>query len=140
MAGTSTEGGSTSTAPTSDLALAASAGDRYNVLVALDHYRREELFLSERDFTKDQDFRNREAGTLTRATVSAYQALNGVPNTLGRTPFANCPASDIVDSSLLNPLLTGRSCAVNIAPLTSVFPETKRTGLLARGTWRFRPR
>lgn len=138
-AGTSTEGGLNEYRANLGFGIGSLGRDRYNVLVALDHYRREELFLSERDFTKDQDFRNREAGTLTRATVSAYQALNGVPNALGRTPFANCPASDIVDSSLLNPLLTGRSCAVNIAPLTSVFPETKRTGLLARGTLEISP-
>ncbi|MBL8512480.1 MAG: TonB-dependent receptor, partial [Betaproteobacteria bacterium] len=134
-AGTSTEGGMNEYRANMGFGFGSLGKDRYNVLVALDHYRRDELFLSERSFTKDQDFRNREGGTLTRATVSAYQALNGVPNALGRTPFPNCPATDIVDSNLLSPLLTGRSCAINLAPLTSVFPETERTGLLARGTW-----
>jgi iron complex outermembrane receptor protein len=138
-AGTSTEGGLNEYRANLGFGFGSIGKDRYNVLVALDHYRRDELFLSERDFTKDQDFRNRDAGALRRSTVSAYLALNGVPNALGRTPFANCAPANVVDASLLNPVLSGRSCATNSAPFTSVFPKTERSGLLARGTLEISP-
>jgi iron complex outermembrane receptor protein len=138
-AGTSTEGGLNEYRANLGFGFGSIGKDRYNVLVALDHYRRDELFLSERDFTKDQDFRNRDGGSLTRATVATYLALNGAPNALGRTAFPNCAAANLVDVSLLNPALSGRTCATNLAPMTSVFPKTERTGLLARGTLEMTP-
>ncbi|HEX4858535.1 MAG TPA: TonB-dependent receptor [Usitatibacteraceae bacterium] len=134
-AGTSTEGGLNEYRANLGFGFGSIGKDRYNLLVALDHYRRDELFLSEREFTREQDFRNREGGTLNRATIAVYQALNGVPNALGRTPFSTCPAANNIDVSLINPALTGRTCVINTAPLTSVFPKTERTGVLARGTW-----
>ncbi len=134
-AGTSTEGGLNEYRANLGFGIGDLARDRYNLLVALDHYRRDELFLSERDFTKDQDFRNREGGVLNRATIAVYQALNGLPNALGRTPFSTCPAENNIDVTLINPALSGRTCVMNTAPITSVFPKTERSGLLTRGTW-----
>jgi iron complex outermembrane receptor protein len=138
-AGTSHEGG----LDEQRMSLAAGFGDlsknRFNVMGVLDYYKRDRLQMSERDFTKNQDFRNREGGTLTRATRAAYYAVNGASNANGRTPLSTCAAEDRIAASTLSAALSGTTCVYNAAPYLTLFPETERLGFLGRGSFEFTP-
>ena len=109
--------------------------DGYNFMGVVDYYKRDLLKLSDRDLTRDLDYRAFPGGALQRATVAAYYALNGASNALGRTPLATCPASSQIPVSTLNPALSGTTCVYNASSYLTLFPASERLGFLGRGSF-----
>jgi iron complex outermembrane recepter protein len=137
--GTSHEGGLNEYRASAVFGRGDIASDRYNFMAVVDYYKRELLKLSDRDLTKDLDFRSQPGGNLSRATIAAYYAANGASNALGRTPLANCPTANQIAASTLNPALSGTTCVYNASNYLTLFPETQRIGFLSRGTFSVSP-
>ncbi|SFZ76430.1 TonB-dependent receptor plug domain-containing protein [Chitinimonas taiwanensis] len=135
-AGTSTEGG------LNEYRMSATGGignideDKFNVLLSVDYLKRDSLRASERDFTKDQDFRKYPGG------LFGWSAGGGTfrVSATARQAFANCPNGTVkMDASNFNnpytgSVLTGDVCAFNTADMLELMPGTERVNAFARGT------
>ncbi len=132
-AGTSSEGGLDEFRFTAAGGMGDIAKDRYNVLATFDYFKRDLLLMSEREFTKDQDFRRFPGGNFDWASGATYR-------TSPRQPFSSCgkynPGVETPGSLLAT---SGTVCAYNIAPYLTLFPETERMAFLSRGTIEFSP-
>lgn len=101
--------------------------DRYNVLVNLDYFKRDILFLRDRKFASTADQRRRggvdnrspssPTGTVFNYTTGLYQALPG------------CPAADLEISA------GGSICKYNFNSAATLSPGAERKGVMARGTY-----
>jgi iron complex outermembrane receptor protein len=111
--------------------------DRYNVLVAMDYFNRETVWLRDRPNTSSGDYRSIPGGeNLPNSTVGNPGTYLRRPGTnpfpgFTRQPFATCPADRIL-------LFQGNNnCSENINVYFSGIPETQRAGLYSRGTYEF---
>ncbi len=135
--GTSTEGG----ANEYRASLAAGVGDlgrnKYNVLVSADYFKRDLLLWTDRDFTKDGDWRNEAAGDFSRPSIALYVpfgAAAAAPNP-NRAAIPGC-TGQVLTVQQVNPFATtrGNTCVQNLAEWNTLNPRTERAGVLARGT------
>jgi iron complex outermembrane receptor protein len=137
--GTSTQGG----ANEYRASLAAGVGDlgrnKYNVLVAADYFKRDLLLESDRDFSKNKDYRNQIAGDYALTSIALYVpfgAAAAAPNP-NRIAMPGCTGNiGVLPVTAVNPFTTtrGTSCYENLARFNSLNPRTERGGVLARGT------
>ncbi len=107
------------------------AKDRFNVLVNVDYFKRDILFLRERKFSSTADQRSRggvdnrspssPTGTVFNYNTGLYQALPG------------CPAADLEISA------GGRICKYNFNSVATLSPGAERKGTLVRGAFEFTP-
>lgn len=111
----------------------SSADGKFNILGTVDLFKRQQLFASERDFTRGLDFSNRPAGTLTLSTGGGTLTLPGNV----RAPIKSCAPSELVAAKLLNPALSGTACAFELSKYLPLYPGTKRANLFTRATWDF---
>src|SRR4051812_41778542 len=113
--------------------------DRYNVLVALDYFSRETVWLRDRPNTSSGDYREIPGGENTpNSTVGNPGTYLRRPGTnpfpgFTRQPFANCPPDRVLFFQGNN------NCSENINVYFSAIPETQRAGLYTRGTYEFSP-
>jgi iron complex outermembrane recepter protein len=111
------------------------ATDKFNVFGIVDFYHRDLLTWSERQATKDADFRGQAGGALGwSASGGTYRS-----NIAGLNRVAMSPCPNTSDSTLPADLFvggqTGTVCAYNVAPYLTLFPKTDRLGFLGRGTF-----
>jgi len=104
------------------------AVDRYNVMVSVNLFKRNELSAVDRDYTKNMDYRHMPDGPLSWGNVGTYR-------TTPRQPFANCGVNNpgvAIPGAALNS--TGTICAYNTADYTSLIPESERGQIVTSGT------
>ncbi|QNM96119.1 TonB-dependent receptor [Chitinimonas koreensis] len=138
-AGTSTEGGLNEYRVTATGGIGNLDEDRFNVLASFDYFKRDSLKATERDFTKDQDFRAYPGG------LFGWSASGGTYRVAAtsRQAFATCPNGTVKmpASNFSNPYtgtnLTGDVCAFNLAPYTELMPGTERVNGFVRGAANF---
>ena len=105
------------------------AKQRFNIMAVFDYYHRDLLLYSEREFTRDQDFRGRAGGLFQwSANAGTYRIGSN------RIPFATCPAGQVLPATLFQNI-TGNVCGYNPAPYLTLFPESERMGLISRATF-----
>jgi iron complex outermembrane recepter protein len=137
---TSTQGG----ANEYRASLAAGIGDlgknKYNVLVSADYFKRDLLLQTERDFTKENDYRDQIAGDFARPGIAVYiptGAAGAAPNP-NRIAFPGCTGQVLTVREInVFTTLRGNNCVQNFAAFNTLNPRTERMGLLARGTLDF---
>ncbi|MGZ5584022.1 MAG: TonB-dependent receptor plug domain-containing protein, partial [Usitatibacter sp.] len=113
--------------------------DKYNMVVALDYFNREAIWLRDRPRTSSGDYRDIPGGeNLPNSTIGNPGTYLRRPGTTpfgsaSRQPFANCPADRIL-------VFAGTTnCSENINVYLSGVPETTRYGAYTRGTFEFSP-
>ncbi|MGB9151132.1 MAG: TonB-dependent receptor, partial [Burkholderiales bacterium] len=128
-AGTSSEGGMNEYGVNLTAGKGSMSQDKFNVLATLDYFHRDLTLLSERDFTKDQDFRKYGGGAFDWGAAGFYR-------TAPRQPFAACngPGQQFPGSIIRS---NGTVCLYNPAPFLTAFPKTDRIASLVRGTMDF---
>jgi iron complex outermembrane recepter protein len=137
-------GGTTSEGGMNEYRLNLSAGkgdlatDKFNVFGVVDFYHRDLLTWSERNATKDADFRGQAGGALQwSAGGGTYRgpiANVGGFNRLAMTPCPNASDSRLSADTFLE-AQTGTVCAFNVAPYLTLIPKTDRVGFLGKGTY-----
>lgn len=134
--GTSTEGGMNEYRATATGGYGSMTENHFNVMGSIDYLKRDSLKASERDLTKDQDFRAYPGGLFDwSASGGTYRVTSTV-----RQPFASCPNGSVKvpASNFSNPYsgaapLTGDTCAYNTASYLELMPATERVNGMARG-------
>ena len=136
-------GGVTSRWDGQELRLSGAAGfgtpgkDPYNVVLAVDFFNREHIWLRDRPNTSNGDYRNIPGGENTPNTTVAnpgtYLRRPGTNPFPGftRQPFPTCPADRVL-------LFQGNNnCTENLNVYYSAVPETQRAGIYTRGSYDF---
>jgi iron complex outermembrane recepter protein len=137
-AGTSTEGGANEYRTNLSAGFGDLAKDRFNALVSVDYFKRDQLLASERDYTRELDFRQYAAGDLIRSTLATYfpfGASAAAPNP-NRVAFPGC-TGEVLTPQQINVFSTlrGTTCVYNQAPYRTLFPRSERLGAISRGTF-----
>ncbi|MHC9084227.1 TonB-dependent receptor plug domain-containing protein [Luteimonas sp. RIT-PG2_3] len=110
--------------------------DRYNVFFSLEGYNRERLDQDERDLTRSGIYTGQPNGQWNGWSARGARFLiNGasVPVLDGN---GNCPDGMTLTASAPIDGLAGNTCAINLAPYTTLIPGTERYQAFARGTFR----
>jgi iron complex outermembrane recepter protein len=137
-AGTSSEGGANEYRTNFSAGFGDLAKDRFNALVSIDYFKRDLLLASDREYTRDLDFRQYAAGDLIRSTLATYfpfGASAAAPNP-NRVAFAGCTGQVLTPQQInVFSALRGNTCVYNSAPYQTLFPRTERLGAISRGTF-----
>jgi iron complex outermembrane recepter protein len=136
-AGTSTEGGANEYRTSFAVGAGDLAKDRYNVLLSVDYFKRDLLLWSDREYTKNGDFRRFAAGDYSRPGIAVYipaGAIGAAPNP-NRIPMPGC-TGEVLTVQQINPFtaLRGSNCVQNFAPWNTLLPRNERLAAIARGT------
>ena len=135
--GTSTEGGGTEYKASLAGGIGDLARDKYNVLATVDYFKREILMQTERNYTKENDWRKFVLGDFSRPGIAVYLPLGAIgatPNP-NRIAFPGC-TGDVLTVQQINPFTTlrGNNCVANFARFNTLTPSADRVGVLVRGT------
>lgn len=109
--------------------------------MTLDHYTRDGILLSDRDFSKNSDRRDRGGIWQKSSNGGTWRgAATAVPN---RKAISGCPGTvvsvaDLAAFSVNTAGLTagGTFCSFDPANYTTLIPSTERNGVTARGTFK----
>jgi iron complex outermembrane recepter protein len=137
-AGTSSEGGANEYRTNLSAGFGDLAKDRFNALVSIDYFKRDLLLASDRDYTRNLDFRQYAAGDLIRSTLATYFPFGtaaAAPNP-NRIAFAGC-TGEVLTPQQINVFSTlrGNTCVYNSAQYQTLFPRSERIGAISRGTF-----
>src|SRR5687768_361819 len=110
--------------------------DRYNVLFSFDAYDRDRLDQDQRDLTRSGIYTDQPGGRWNGWSAKGARFLvNGVS-----VPFldaqGNCPDGMELTASAPIDGLAGNTCAINLAPYTTLIPSTERYQGYVNGTLR----
>lgn len=112
--------------------------DGFNVLVSLEAYTRERLDQSERDLTKSGIYSGPGGRWNGWSAKGARFLVNGAS-----VPFVdaqgNCPQGMVLTASAPIDGLAGNTCAINLAPYTTLIPSTDRYQAYVHATARVAP-
>jgi iron complex outermembrane recepter protein len=103
------------------------AADDYNVVFSASAFKRDQLLFSQRDNTKNQDYRGQTDGILDWLLANQYQ---NAP----RKPFASCGANGLPGQALVGS--HGLGCYYNDADQLALLPGAKRANLSGNGNLR----
>ena len=128
------------------VSLTAGAGDiarqRFNVMVALDYYKRDPLFGDAREISRTADYRRFRGGLDLRSPtgfpgtwLTAQTPVPVAQRLPANVPFPGCTAEAL--DQALNPLGV---CAYNFQPDVMILARTERKGFMGRGVYEFGPR
>lgn len=113
--------------------------DGYNILVSLEAYTRERLDQDERDLTKSGIYEDLPGGRWNGWSAKGARFLVGGKS----VPFLNangqCPEGMVLTASAPIDGLQGDTCAINLAPYTTLIPSTDRYQAYVYGTARLTP-
>jgi len=131
--GTTVDGGGTTYSATFFAGLGNLATDRYNVMLGVDYFNREELSTADRAFSKTANQAPR--GFDWRSpTGNPGSWIRGAAPAQTVEPFANCPP----DRVAIDPGgLAGNACTYDFAPDNWLSPKTERIGTYLRGQFDF---
>ena len=141
----SLSGGTTSRADGQEARVSGAVGtgqpgvDRYNLMLAVDYFNREAIWLRDRPATSSGDYRGIPGGeNIPNTTLSNPGTYLRRPGTnpfpgFTRQPFATCPAERVLFFAGNN------NCSENANVYFSAVPETRRAGLYSRGTFEVAP-
>ena len=112
--------------------------DGFNVLVSLEAYTRERLDQDERDLTKSGIYSGPGGRWNGWSAKGARFLINGAS-----APFVdaqgNCPQGMVLTASAPIDGLAGDTCAINLAPYTTLIPSTDRYQAYVHATARVAP-
>jgi iron complex outermembrane recepter protein len=139
--GRSSDGGLDEEKVTAAVGWGSLIDDEYNVLVTLDHYTRDGILMSQRDFSKNSDRRDRGGIWQKSTNAGTWRgAATAVPN---RLAISGCPGTVITVADLANfgvntAGLTagGTFCSYDSASVSTLIPSTERNGMTARSTFK----
>ncbi|HEX4583395.1 MAG TPA: TonB-dependent receptor [Burkholderiaceae bacterium] len=124
-----TQGGAT----TRDASLLYGLGDfqaqGYNLTTSISAYRRDQLLFSERDNTKNQDYRNLPDGTFAWQLGNQYRPITGVAP---RAPFPTCGTNGL-PGTVTAAGTSGLGCYYNQANYLPLSPAADRANATAIG-------
>jgi len=125
-----TEGGAASR----DVSVLWGVGDfqaqGYNVTMSASGYRRDQLLFSERDNTKNQDYRNLVDGNLAWGLANQYRASP-------RAAFPTCGTNGVIGTPLVG--TSGAGCYYNNAGYLPLSPAADRGNVTGVGNLRLSP-
>jgi iron complex outermembrane receptor protein len=113
------------------------AKDRYNALLSIDYFKRDLLLWSDRNFTKNGDFRSNILGDFSRPGIAVYipsGAVAAAPNP-NRIAMPGC-TGEVLTVQQINPFTTlrGNNCVLNFAPWNTLLPRNERLAGVGRVT------
>lgn len=123
-----TEGGAASYEVSALLGFGDLQADRYNVVLSVGAFKRNQLLFSQRDYTKSLDFRNQPDGILGYRPSNQY---SGVPE-----PFPTCGTNGLPGQPILSGGSIGPGCYYNQANELPLLPATDRGNVTATGNLR----
>jgi outer membrane receptor protein involved in Fe transport len=109
------------------------AKDKFNVMGVVDYFKREPIFLGDRDYSKTANMEGRGGFDLRSPSGSPgtwVQRSGTSPGFSLSQPFPDCPPE-----SIWTDVSGGPGCAFNFNPYIATVPETERKAVFGRLTW-----
>jgi iron complex outermembrane recepter protein len=99
--------------------------DNYNVVLSASGFKRDQLLFSQRDLTRDQDYRSLQDGNLRWGLANQYRAAP-------RTALPTCGANGLPGTPTVG--LSGAGCYYNTADQLPLLPGAERGNLTGNGS------
>ena len=100
--------------------------DRWNVLVSVEGYTRDRLDQDERDLTRSGIYTGTPGGRWNGWSAKGARFLVGGRSAPFLDAAGNCPTGMVLTASAPIDGLAGDTCAINLAPHTTLIPSTDR--------------
>lgn len=113
--------------------------DGYNILVSLEGYTRERLDQEQRSLTESGIYTGLPGGRWNGWSAKGARFLVGGASVPFLDPAGNCPEGMVLTASAPIDGLQGATCAINLAPYTTLIPSTDRYQAYAHATARLAP-